>query len=347
MRIYRRFEDGPWWCDFRHQGRRIRQSSGTTDRQAAQEWADRLKAQIWRQDRLGERLTVTWDTAVLDWLEAHKDLRTLSDRKDQLRFASKYLAGKPLTAIDREMIEQIARKKGATVKPATVNRHLAAISAVLGHARIRGWLDTLPPIPRRDEPKTRIRWATEQQAEKLLAALPAEWAARAEFSLATGLRRKNVTHLKWSEVDTARAIAWVHADEAKGKRTIAVPLNARALELLAAQKGKHAKVVFPSPRVGRAVQRLEAKTWRAACKAAGLSSFRWHDLRHTWASWHVQRGTPLPVLQELGGWSSYSMVLKYAHLAPSHIAAYADNSGLRRVRKRAHSIGKERPARAA
>jgi integrase len=52
--------------------------------------------------------------------------------------------------------------------------------------------------------------------------------------------------------------------------------------------------------------------------------FRWHDLRHTWASWHVQAGTPIHVLQELGGWSDIRMVQKYAHLAPEHLAEYAD-----------------------
>ena len=57
----------------------------------------------------------------------------------------------------------------------------------------------------------------------------------------------------------------------------------------------------------------------------GIENFRWHDLRHTWASWHVQQGTPLHVLQELGGWSDYEMVRRYAHLSVEHLAEYADN----------------------
>lgn len=56
------------------------------------------------------------------------------------------------------------------------------------------------------------------------------------------------------------------------------------------------------------------------------------DLRHTWASWHIQNGTPIHVLQELGGWSDIRMVQRYAHLAPGHLACYADNiSGLKGV----------------
>ncbi|UUZ52719.1 tyrosine-type recombinase/integrase [Massilia sp. H-1] len=55
-------------------------------------------------------------------------------------------------------------------------------------------------------------------------------------------------------------------------------------------------------------------------KRASIENFRWHDLRHTWASWHVQNGTPLHVLQELGGWESEAMVRRYAHLSASHLA---------------------------
>jgi integrase len=58
-------------------------------------------------------------------------------------------------------------------------------------------------------------------------------------------------------------------------------------------------------------------------KRTGIENFRWHDLRHTWASWHVQQGTPLHVLQELGGWSGQEMVQRYAHLSAQHLAGYA------------------------
>ncbi len=66
--------------------------------------------------------------------------------------------------------------------------------------------------------------------------------------------------------------------------------------------------------------------FKKALKRSGIENFRWHDLRHTWASWHVQNGTPLHVLKELGNWASFDMVQKYAHLAPEHLAEYADNT---------------------
>jgi integrase len=69
---------------------------------------------------------------------------------------------------------------------------------------------------------------------------------------------------------------------------------------------------------------VNTKAWRQALERAEIKDFRWHDLRHTWASWHVQAGTPLNVLQELGGWESVEMVRRYAHLSSEHLAGYVD-----------------------
>jgi len=66
--------------------------------------------------------------------------------------------------------------------------------------------------------------------------------------------------------------------------------------------------------------RCSTRAWKQALARAGIGTeFRWHDLRHTWASWHVQSGTRLQELMELGSWSSYEMVLRYAHLATNHL----------------------------
>jgi len=348
MRIYQRSPGGNYWFAFHHRGRPVRRSAGTENREAAEEYAARFRAELWRSDRLGERPTVTWDVAALEWIEANAHLRAFSDRQDHLRWAQPHLTGRPLAAIDRNFLEQLAKKKAAEgVTASTVNRYLASISAVLGYAVDKGYLDTKPRAPKRPEPEKRVRWATQAQAAKLVAALPEHLAAEAAFSLATGMRRGNVARLEWANVDLRRRLAWIHADEAKGARTIAVPLNDAALEVLRGQRGKHRRLVFPYR--GRAAERYSAQAWRAACKAAGLKSFRWHDLRHTWASWHVQNGTPLAHLQELGGWRSLAMVQRYAHLAESHLAQYAGNSGLLRGpgQNRSHGAGDGNSKKAA
>ena len=73
---------------------------------------------------------------------------------------------------------------------------------------------------------------------------------------------------------------------------------------------------------GKRIQQ-SSTAWDKAKQRAGIEDFRFHDLRHTWASWHVQSGTSLPELMELGGWQSYEMVLRYAHLAPEKLSFVA------------------------
>ena len=139
----------------------------------------------------------------------------------------------------------------------------------------------------------------------------------AAFTLATGLRQSNVTGLQWSDIDMMNGHALVHPDQSKTKRAIPVPLNSDALDILKRQRGKHALYVFTYQ--GRPVSRCNNHAWLKALKRADIRDFRWHDLRHTWASWHVQNGTSLHELQQLGGWSEYDTVLRYAHLSSDHL----------------------------
>ena len=184
------------------------------------------------------------------------------------------------------------------------------------------WLERAPQIRMLKEPTRRIRFLTREEAQRLLAELPEHLADMAAFSLSTGLRASNVTGLQWSQVDLAKQLAWVHADQAKARKAIPVPLNAEAVLLVRRRLGKHATHVFSYH--GSPITQVSTKAWYAALKRAGISNFRWHDLRHTWASWHVQQGTPLFALQELGGWESAEMVRRYAHLAADHLAPYAE-----------------------
>jgi integrase len=73
---------------------------------------------------------------------------------------------------------------------------------------------------------------------------------------------------------------------------------------------------------GKPVYQTVTVAWTRALRRTGIRDFRWHDLRHTWASWHVQRGTPLQVLKELGGWETLEMVQRYAHLSADHLARW-------------------------
>ena len=136
----------------------------------------------------------------------------------------------------------------------------------------------------------------------------------------------NVTRLEWSQVDLNRKIAWIHPDQAKARRAIAVPLNSDALSVLTQERGKHDTYVFTY--FGKPIKASNTKAFKAALDRANIKNFRWHDLRHTWASWHAQNGTPLHVLKELGGWESMEMVQRYAHLAAEHTAPFAEKIAL-------------------
>ncbi|HEY3431505.1 MAG TPA: tyrosine-type recombinase/integrase [Rhodocyclaceae bacterium] len=74
---------------------------------------------------------------------------------------------------------------------------------------------------------------------------------------------------------------------------------------------------------GRSINSVNTKAWHGALKRAGIEDFRWHDLRHAWATWQRQAGTPTHELQRLGGWRTGAMVERYAHLAPDHLALAA------------------------
>ena len=317
-----------WWVDISApSGERIRRSAETEDKRQAQEYHDRLKSEAWRISKLKDRPSHTWDEAGVRWLDEKAHKRSLKDDIKMLRWLQPYLRGKNLTEIDRSIVDQIVREKmKGRVTPATVNRVLALLRSIMRKCVEWGWIDGAPMIRLIPEPKRRVRWLTHQEAEKLMGCLPEHQADIARFALATGLRQGNILTLEWSQIDLQKAICWIHPDQAKGGKGIGVPLNTEAQSVLRRQAGKHEHRVFVYR--GKPVSQVNTLSWRKGLIKAGIKNFRWHDLRHTWASWHVQAGTPLHVLQELGGWESVKMVLRYAHLAPDHLASYAQNSVL-------------------
>lgn len=207
--------------------------------------------------------------------------------------------------------------------PATVNRMLEVVRAILRKAHKEWeWLNNVPMVRIRREDNQRIRWLTFNEAKRLLNELPEHLKDMAAFSLATGLRQSNVTGLKWTDVDMSRCHAFINASESKTGKAIAVPLNQDAMAIITKQLRKHLLYVFTYH--GQPVSRCNNHAWRKALKRAGISDFSWHDLRHTWASLHVQHGTSLQELQQLGGWSGFDIVLRYAHLSSDHLRRAAE-----------------------
>lgn len=313
---------GVYYLDITVGERRVRKSAGTRDKRLAEQYHDKVKEELWRVETLGEKPRRTWNEAVVRWVNEKSHLAGLKEIRRHFRLVHPFLDGKRLDEIDRDLIDQVREKRLAdVVSNGTLNKTLQAIRGVLRAAKEWGWIDTAPVVKLLPEPKRRVRFLTHEEADKLLANLPEHLEAMARFSLATGLRMSNVTGLEWSQVDLQRRCAWIHHDQAKARKAIPVPLNDDAVAVIRKELGKNFRFVFSFE--GKQVKRTNGKAWRKALKRAGIDNFRWHDLRHTWASWHVQNGTPLQVLQELGSWSDPEMVQRYAHLGQQHLAEYA------------------------
>jgi integrase len=305
-----------YWIDVQINGQRIRESLKTTDKKQAQALYDIRRAELWQGRMLKAKPKKTFREACARWLVERAHKKSIQEDKDKINFFLSKLGDRQLSSITRDDIEESLPQD---VKPATRNRYRAFIRAVLRAAeREWEWIDRAPVLRTEAEPKRRVAFLTREQAEVLVESLPEKYRTPVRFALLTGLRRSNVFNLTWDKVDLERGMVIIEADEAKAGQRILVPLNSAAKAILAA---------LPEPRTGRVwgdLTRVWCNTWKASCKRAGVPWLRFHDLRHTWASWHAMAGTPLSVLQELGGWHSPQMVQRYAHLSPEHLAAAAE-----------------------
>jgi len=316
-----------YWVSFTApNGQRVRCSSGTKEKNLAQEFHDKLKVKYWTIQKLGDKAERSWQEVVVRFIRETNHKASHKSDLAHLRWLDPYLKDKLLTDVTRDFVDgitQIRRDEG--VSNASVNRLLALLRSMLRKAHYDWeWSDRIPKVRMLPEPKRRIRWLSPDEANSLIGVLPDHLAYAARFSLATGLRQGNMKNLKWSQIDLERCVCWIHPDQAKARRAIHVPLNAEAMKVLTDLKGNGSKYVFTYR--GKPVTQLTTKAWYRALEKAEIKDFRWHDLRHTWASWHVQNGTPLNVLQELGGWESVEMVRRYAHLGQTHLASYSENS---------------------
>lgn len=302
-------------------GGRLRRSAETSDRKAAQELHDQLKAQLWRQHKLGDKQPRSLTEAAERWLLEHQKDGAIRDYTYHLAFWCARAEGMSLTDITRswaaQQLEGMMTRKDKPASNGTKNNYVITLRSVLSAAcKEWEWIDQVPTLrtygSKREASKMLI--ATPAQAKALLEVLPADLRAAVGFAFMTGLRKSNVFGLTWDRVDLERSVAWVMPIDTKASNLIVCPLNSAARTLLAQQpRLANESRVFP-------VQAPCHHQWKRYTKRAGLpEGFRFHDIRHTFASWLAMDGTDRKTLQDMGGWKTPAMIDNYVHLPVSHL----------------------------
>ena len=250
--------------------------------------------------------------------------------EQQLRWWKERIGNVPLVdctpAIVIEQRDRLARGEQAARSPATVNRYLAAISHAFTTAQKEWlWIETNPlrNVSRLEEPKGRIRFLSDNERKRLLEACKncsyPDLYFVVVLALSTAARRGEILGLRWDAIDVSRGRIVLHDTKNRDRRVL--PLTGLALELMR----KRAKVrridtplVFPGRRPDR--PREINKPWRQVVAAAKLDDFRFHDLRHSAASYLAMNGATLAELAEVLGHRTLAMVKRYAHLTEAHTA---------------------------
>jgi integrase len=280
----------------------------------------------------------------LDWWAEHFAGRTLAEitpvliaeARDALA-AETFTRGKVQTIKGVDIAPTEYTRKGSTV-----NRYLATLSHMFTMA-VKEWR-LVPTNPVRDitkkkEARGRVRFLSDAERDALLdACAKSEWPALHTLvllAISTGARRGELINLKWDDIDLrvrepsidpktgekqpgmGRAIA----QKTKNGERRALPLVGKALEALRALKlqgSAKSEWVFPQPSGFPGPYENFDGVWYAAIEAAGLDDFRFHDLRHTTASYLAAQGASLLEIADTLGHKTLSMVRRYAHLAQSH-----------------------------
>jgi integrase len=339
MSLYKRKKSSYYWCRFTVRGQEVRRSTGTTVKDDAEEFETNLRAHFWRQAKLGESYH-TIAEAAKRWLEETD--KTSKDKDTQrLEWWCHFVGDLPLHEVDADVLaaarKRLAEKKikdtERTLSKTTINHYMQSIRGVLRKAQGEWeWLQVVPKVPMHRLKKKDPRFITREQYHHLLQFLPAHTRDLVTFAVSIGQRKANITGMTWDRVDLKRKTAYIPGDEAKGEAGIAIALNQDAVAILKRRKGIHDTYCFTYQ--GHRIKDVATNAWRKAVKSAGLDGLRFHDMRHTWASWQVQSETPLVIVKEMGGWKTLDMVMRYAHLSPGHLKQYADRTLVGTPKKR-------------
>lgn len=310
-----------WWIDYRFQGRRLRESTGTSSRKRAEQLLAKRQAEVFEgRFAFAPQASVPnfqdFASAYIEDFSTHNKKRS-SLRRDVgiVRNLSAYFAGKRLDAITPMLIEHYKNRRRADgAAPATVNRELACLKHMFTIA-LRDRLVLENPVRavrmfRVDNEITNVL-SHEDEARLLEAAAP-HLKRIIVCALDTGMRLGEILSLTWRQVDVSRAV--IRVEHTKSGKPREIPISDR-LRATLGRAGAHDEGVFAGPK-GHVVDSVKT-AMNAALRRSRLNSrgIRFHDLRHTFATRLIEHGVDPFTVQELLGHQSITTTQRYAHPA--------------------------------
>jgi integrase len=323
----RRYPDGrestDWYIDYRINGKRFKKRIGPNKKLAEQVLMD-IKVKKAKGEYLGvhevKKIAFTdFLQEYLAWARVNKAQKTYELNRfcgDRLReLFTGHLAG--LTAKQAEGYKVLRR---ADVSPATVNRELALLKHMCTKAVEWGYLKSNPlkSVKFLKEPPGRLRYLTPAEMDALLVVCPLHLRPIVVTALHTGMRKSEILGLRWQDLDfTAKTIT---VRRTKNNDPKVIPMNQTlAAELPRLPRHVQSVYVFCNPQ-GKPYDEVK-RSFHTACRRAGLQDVRFHDLRHTFASYLVMNNVNLKTVQHLLGHKDIRMTLRYAHLSREHLQA--------------------------
>jgi integrase len=319
-----------WWMRFTYKGKQFRRSTETSDKKLAERIYHKILGEIaegkWFERLPGEEKP--FREMIAKYLKEHSARNKTPKSHDRDIELADHLVSSfgdsMLTEITPKSISEYkVKRRDEGAAPRTINYELAVMSHAFNLAiKEWEWLKDNPVtrVSREKVNNMRERWLTFEEEDRLLVASPKWLQEIIIFSLETGLRQGEALDLQWPEIDLFRKTITIL--EQKNKAKDVLPLDERALEVLKARaKIRHIKTnyVFYNKNGNRIkVSNLHTAFYSAARKA-NLKNFRWHDLRHTFATRLVQGGADLYAVQKLGRWKTTQMVMRYAHHYPESL----------------------------
>ncbi len=258
-----------------------------------------------------KRDNISFDDFCEEWFSLHAKNNLMGQYRSKLDMIKRSFVGKRLRDITSKNIEEYKASLVDQVKPSSINRYLTIIKSIFSKAIEWGRLTVSPAskVKKLREDNQRTRYLTEEEIRRLYLSATPKVSEFLTLALNTGMRRSNLVNLQWEDIDFKQGV--MHVLKTKSGKGYDVPINNDVRKLLEPK--------FHSNKIGKVLDSVNLrKDFEAVVKNSGITDFKLHDLRHTFASYLAMKGVDLYTISQLLGHSDIKMTQRYAHLSPNH-----------------------------